>query len=338
MSLPIGRTAATIRTRLFVAALGAIAALWAVPAFAADTRTVAPGESLSQIADELGVSAEALAAANGIADPDRIVAGQVLRVPGAAIAASASTATERFYVVAPGDSLSGIALANGISTQALAAANELSDEDAIIIGTTLVIPASVPPAVAPTRTYTVTAGDSLSGIADLLGVDTDALAAVNDLTDPGLIFEGQVLQLPAGNSNPSGRITSAEARRAVSDAALEFGLDPALLLAIAWQESGWQMQVVSSVGAVGIMQLLPSTALWAIDFLVTGGRSWEYNPVDNARVGAAVFRDLLDQADGDTELAIGAYYQGWGSIHRYGWYDETRQYVANVLALADQFR
>jgi LysM repeat protein len=320
--------------RILLACAVLACALAVRPAHATNNHVVKPGESLSQIADDLGVTPEALAAANDIVDPNHIVVGQVLEVPsGAAVAA---TAAAQSYTVQAGDTLSAIALRAGISTDVLASANALVDPNHIVEGTVLTVPAAIPLTSPAVQTYTVAPGDTLSGIADRLGLTPGGIAAINGISDLGLIIPGQVLRLPAGGT-PVAVATPAEARQAIRNAAAEFGIDPSLLLAIAWQESGFQQHVISSSGAVGIMQLLPSTATWAVEFLLSGGRAWQYNPVDNARVGAAVFRDLLDKSGGDVELAIGSYYQGWGSIHRLGWFDETRAYVANVLALANQF-
>lgn len=326
------------------------AGLFAQPAAvraAGATYTVAKGETLSQIADDLGITPEALVQANNLKDPDRIYAGMVLRVPSAAaaVAASVPTASGRVHTVRAGESLSGIADQYGVDPAAIVSLNGLADPDHIVAGLDLRIPGggggsapSPSPSNAGLRRYVVRPGDSLSGIADLLGTTAEAIAAVNGITNPSLIQVGQELSIPAATRTTVSTVSHAEARAAVVAAANEFGIEPSILLAIAWQESGFQQHVVSNVGAVGIMQLLPSTAVWAVDFLIDGGHGWQYNARDNARVGAAVFRDLLDSADGDVRLALAAYYQGWGSLERFGWFDETHDYVDNVIALSAEFR
>lgn len=374
------------------------AVLPAARAVASDAATyvVQPGDTLSGIADALGVTPEALAEANGLSSPDVIVAGQVLTVPRARVAAAAAPASAaRTHTVKAGESLSGIADLYGITPEALAQANGIDSPDLIVEGQVLVVPgaAAVTELPATGRTHTVQAGESLSTIADGYGLDPDALAAYNGITDANLIAEGQILRIPAASRAartaparthtvtegetlsaiavrfnvsvqaivdangladasrivigqslviPAGAlppyVTHGEARQAVYDAAIEFGIEPALLLALAWQESGFQMHLVSEVGAIGIMQVLPETGDWAAAELLSGAGGWQVSARDNARVGAAVFRHLLDVSGGDVRLSIAAYYQGWGSIERNGWFDETHAYVSNVLALVAEFR
>jgi LysM repeat protein len=116
------------------------------------------GDSLGKIAGELGTSISALAAANGISPNGTILAGTSLRLPGgagsstttapAATTASGSTASGGHFVV-PGDTLTGIAAANGITPAALAAANGLQPNAFVIAGTHLRIPAAAPAASVP---------------------------------------------------------------------------------------------------------------------------------------------------------------------------------------------
>lgn len=89
---------------------------------------------------------------------------------------------------------------------------------------------------------------------------------------------------------------------------------------------------------VGVTQVLPSTALWALQFLVDGADNWQSSALDNARVGASFMKHLLDVTGGNVATAVAAYYQGWDSVQIHGLYDDTKQYVANVLALWPQFK
>ena len=111
-----------------------------------------------------------------------------------------------------------------------------------------------------------------------------------------------------------------------------------MILAIAWQESGWQQGVISNAGAVGLMQLLPVTAEWAVETYVPSAKNWRMSAADNARVGAAVLRDLLDTTDGDLRLSIASYYQGLTSIQKVGQYADTKEYVSNVMSLVHDFQ
>src|SRR4029079_4325120 len=110
------------------------------------------------------------------------------------------------------------------------------------------------------------------------------------------------------------------------------------LLALSLMESGWQSQVVSHTGAIGLMQLMPDTAEWTGNNLTPTATNWHISIEDNARVGAAYFNHLLFLEGGDVEGALASYYQGWASYKSDGMFDETRDYVDDVLALAGRLR
>src|SRR5271157_2649588 len=99
------------------------------------------------------------------------------------------------YIVRQGDTLSGIAQNFGVSLQALQAANpQITNPDLIFPGQVINIPGTIPP---PGTTYVVQPGDTLSGIAQYFGVSLQALEAANpQITNPDLIFPGQVNQIP----------------------------------------------------------------------------------------------------------------------------------------------
>jgi soluble lytic murein transglycosylase-like protein len=112
------------------------------------------------------------------------------------------------------------------------------------------------------------------------------------------------------------------------------GIPADLLKAMTWLESGWQNHLVSSTGAVGIGQLMPDTvdhmeALIGVDLDPTVVD-------DNIRMSARFLRWLLARS-ASLEVALAGYYQGAASVARIGLLDETRTYVANVLALRGRF-
>ncbi len=316
------------------------------------TRVVGSGDTLSAIADELGVDIATLAAANGIVDPSFIVVGQVLTVPSsvtppapetATATAPASTASTPVatapYTVGAGDTLADIAARFGTDPGTLATLNAIENPSLIVVGQVLAVPATAPVvspgATTPPRlTHIVVAGESLSMIADQYGVSVADLVAANTLTDPSLLVPGQTILVPA--AIPAAN--RAEVRAILKSVETEFSLPDGLLQALAWQESGWQQQVVSGAGAIGITQVLPTTALWALQFLVQGAGNWQTSVLDNARVGGSYMKHLLGLTGGNVATAIAAYYQGLDSIRVHGLYDDTKQYVANVLALWPQFK
>jgi soluble lytic murein transglycosylase-like protein len=123
-------------------------------------------------------------------------------------------------------------------------------------------------------------------------------------------------------------------RKILHDAAIRHRLDPRLVLALSYWESGWDESKVSATGAVGLMQVEPDSAAEAGPALL--GRSVDLNDAyDNADVGAAIFRQYLD-AFGSPALALAAYYQGPTSLKAYGMFPDTQQYVEGILDLANQ--
>jgi hypothetical protein len=105
------------------------------------------------------------------------------------------------------------------------------------------------------------------------------------------------------------------------------GLRPDLVRAVVQVESGYNARAVSSKGALGLMQLMPSTAA------ELGVRS-PFDPEENIRGGTLYLRQLLDRFGGNEELALAAYNAGPSAVDRYGNhvppYAETQDYVRRV--------
>ena len=123
--------------------------------------------------------------------------------------------------------------------------------------------------------------------------------------------------------------TRAEVRRVIVKKAKRYGVNPALALAVAWQEAGWQHGLVSPAGAVGAMQIMPGTGQWMSTMV--GRRLNTKDLYDNVTAGVVLLRWLRDEAG--PRYAVAGYYQGLGGVRRYGMYDSTQRYVANVHAL-----
>ena len=127
------------------------------------------------------------------------------------------------------------------------------------------------------------------------------------------------------------------ARAVLEQAANRQGVDPDLVLALAWWESGWDQSRVSETGAVGLMQVQPETADTAGPQLL--GRNVDVNnPVDNAEMGTALLKQLLGDTGGDTSLALADYYQGQGSVSNDGVQPDTQDYVDGILALEQRLK
>jgi len=113
----------------------------------------------------------------------------------------------------------------------------------------------------------------------------------------------------------------------VRNASFKVKLDPDLVHSVIRYESGGNTHAVSSKGALGLMQLMPKTAL------KLGVRN-AFNPEQNVQAGAQYLRSLLEQFNFDLVKALAAYNAGPESVLKYGGvppYLETRQYVASIV-------
>ena len=335
-----------------------------VPAAATDRVVVVqPGDTLSEIALANGVTVAELAAINRIQNPDRIFAGQRLRLspaPAPSTKPSAKPATPQpaaskpvVHVVRWGENLTGIARRHGTSIAAIARANHLADPSYLRVGQQLVIPqGSTPPAatsgptVAAARTplvHVVRWGENLTGIAGRYGTSIAAIANANHLADPSYLRVGQQLVIPgataataAARAVPTATTGRAAIGALIRAEAKRQGVSVPFALAVAWQESGWRARVVSSAGAIGVMQLTPATAAW-VGASMLGRRVDLYEAASNVRAGITLLRHYLDRYHGDKSLVLAAYYQGQTAADRHGVYAMTRPYIASILALEAGF-
>lgn len=175
--------------------------------FAATTVVVRPGDTLTEIAAANGVSVADLAAWNGIADPDRIFAGDVLALSAPDDTAASSRPATGTHVVTAGETLSRIAARYGATVAALAAANGLDDPDRIRSGQTLVISAAATPAENPSSdgdvdSHVVLPGETLWLIAARYGVTVAELVDRNGLEDRDRIRSGQTLSIGGPSEQP----------------------------------------------------------------------------------------------------------------------------------------
>ncbi|HSH22857.1 MAG TPA: LysM peptidoglycan-binding domain-containing protein [Acidimicrobiales bacterium] len=327
-----------------MAALVAVAGIAIAGTAATGSYTVRPGETLSHVAAAHDVSVAELAEANGIGDPNRLPAGQKLVIPkrgdgkggggkagdgkgdgnrgdkgsdakaGGAkeerrpVTADAATPRSKggdagpggdtFHIVAPGESLSVIAARYGTTVRALAEANGVADVNRIVVGQRLAMPGS-----GEVSTPAGPAGD----------VDTSRFPAILRASPDRMAL-----------------VPRFEHWAAVSRVPLD------LFMAMTWLESGWQDDVISSAGAIGIGQLMPDTARWMSDTVLRVPLD-PHKADDNIRMSAAYLRWLLDRTGGDPAAALAGYYQGLGAVQSVGVFPSTKVYVANVLAFRDRY-
>lgn len=256
-----------------------------------------------------------------------------------AVVLSLTLASTAGYLVQPGDTLSEIAQLVGVPMAQLQAANNLTNADHIVAGRTLRLSGGTPGApVGGDVGHVVSAGETLLGLALRYGSSVGAISRANSLPDADLIWAGQRLTIPGGaTAAPQAAVGSREQIGALLEStARRYGMSPSFVKAVAWQESGWNPQVVSSANAVGIMQVLPSTGQFVSTRLV--GRDLDLtNPADNVEAGVAFLRHVYRLAGGDVDLTLAGYYQGLRSVRDNGMYADTLRYIRNVKALRDRF-
>ena len=121
--------------------------------------------------------------------------------------------------------------------------------------------------------------------------------------------------------------TGTSLERIFDQAAQIYGVDVELLKAMAKAESGFDPNATSKSGAMGIMQLMPTTAKGL-------GVTDAYDPEQNIMGGAKYIASLLDKYDGNVSYALAAYNAGSGNVDKYGGippFEETQNYVAKIL-------
>ncbi len=189
-------------------------------------------------------------------------------------------------------------------------------------------------AAPPLLTHVVAAGESFFSIAERFHVSPWLLAKQNGLRLTGVIVPGQKLRLPRGAttaSGPSEPASRSSVRDSLDHWSAVYGVDPALARALAWMESGFQQDVVSNVGAIGVLQLLPETWSW-VDVVLLGQRT-PRTADGNVQAGVRYLRWQLDQFHRDRRLALAGWYQGARAVREIGLYDDTKQFVSIVLQL-----
>ena len=299
------------------------------------TIAVRPGDTLWDLALSHHTTVRALVEKNRLAAGGSVIhPGQTLLVPGSPATAARHRAAAKpapkpattpgrrtsavtvpagaiVHVVVRGDTMSGIAATYKVSLTKLLAANKLKDSSIIYIGERIVVPGvtSAPTPTTPAPSTTPPSGYTTPTKTQLAVAASKAKLAAR--TVPGRTETSDLIRATATRN----------------------GVDPKLALAIGWIESGWYQRAVSYTDAVGVMQLMPVAGTWASQL---AGRTLDrYDAQDNITGGVLIIRALQASAD-SREQAIAGYYQGIYSVRTKGLYDDTKSYVANVLAIYDR--
>ena len=213
--------------------------------------------------------------------------------------------------------------------------------------------------------YTVRFGDTLANIAWRDHTSLWTLARVNNIANINLIFVGQSLCIPYAAHNSSSNSGSqstptytggaggvlangyvewyaygalewssqTQVASLLRQVAANYGLPANLVMAIAWQESGWTQHVIARDGGIGVMQLMPYTTM-SLN-ASTGIRRDPYKLWDNLNLGTTYLRYLWNTFHGNLDDVISAYNEGgWAVMHEgiFNW-----RYVNNVLYLMRVF-
>jgi LysM repeat protein len=188
------------------------------------------------------------------------------------------------------------------------------------------------------KRYVVKPGDNLTAIARTHGTTLKRLAQLNKLNPANPLLIGTKLRLPAAvRVMPTAEAaTNASTVRASLDRwASYYGVDTHLAHALAWMESGYNNAMVSSVGAQGVMQLLPTTWTYVEDVLI-GHKISDHGPDGNVHVGMAYLHHLLRVFNGNEHLALAGWYQGERSVKANGPLKVSKAFAADVLALKER--
>jgi N-acetylmuramoyl-L-alanine amidase len=292
-----------------------------------------------------------------------------------ALAACTPASAAVIHTVQPGETLWSIAAANGFTTRALAAANGVSENSNVVLGSQIEIPSvseasealetgtplssstssssssSSSPGAPPLGAYKVRPGDTLTSIAARSGVAMQAVAAMNGVDPSRPLLIGTLLKLPTGaqisTSTPAPSntvVTNAPpyptpervSSTTISEIAAAHGVPASLASAIGWQESGFNNDLVSPANARGVMQILPGTWSW-INSNLTPTPLNASSAADNVHAGVLYLGQLLRDTGYNIPETVAAYYQGLESVRRVGMLPDTRQYVNSVMALRSRF-
>lgn len=308
-------------------------------AAAGSVYTVKPGDTLSAIAARHGVKLSEVFGWNGLNMGSIIRPGQQIKIGGGTAAPAPSAPAPApaapapvvpaatpapapasgSYTIKSGDTLSGIAARNGVKLADILSANRLTMSSIIYPGQKLALPGS---SIAPASTPAPPAATVTPLVpSTFLGFSYPAAVVSSANENKALL-----------NASP---VPSREQMKTiVADTARRMGVDPSLALAFAFQESSFDHRSVSPANAIGTMQVIPSSGVWASDLV---GRQLNLlDPYDNATAGVAIIRQLV-RTSKDLDTAIAGYYQGQYSVSKYGMYDDTKRYVESIKAHQKNF-
>jgi soluble lytic murein transglycosylase-like protein/peptidoglycan hydrolase-like protein with peptidoglycan-binding domain len=265
--------------------------------------------------------------------PDGIAGPRTYRALVAHAYGEHSGRRELVHVVTEGEGFIVVARRYGVGPLRLARANGDTLSSLLVPGRRLRIPGRAAPAEPAPAIHVVRAGEGFFVIAERYRISPYELAELNGLTLESVITPGQRLRLPTGARGGPGLPYEdpATVRALIDRWAATYDVDPQLARAVGWMESGFQPGVVSNVGAIGVMQLLPET--WEFVDTMLIGQVTPRTAEGNVQAGVRYLRWQLDEFDGDIRLALAGWYQGARAVRERGLFDDTERFVSVVLAL-----
>lgn len=162
---------------------------------------VQSGDTLSGIAEKYNTTYQVLAQLNGISNPNLIYPGEKILLPSGSnssdSSSSGSSSDSGYYIVQSGDTLSGIASKYDTTVSVLVQLNGISNPNLIYPGEKIILPggSSSSTSTSSSVTYTVKSGDTLGGIASRYNTTYQRLAQINGISNPNLIYPGQVIKI-----------------------------------------------------------------------------------------------------------------------------------------------
>ena len=164
--------------------------------------TVQEGDTLTSIAQKYDTTVHEITVTNSIVNPNLIYVGEVLKIyPGNRSIIKRKKVFTTTYIVQSGDTLTLIAIKFDTTVQAIAELNDLQNPNLIYVGEILKIPTnsrgnlSAPSSRHYIKTYIVQSGDTLTSIAKKFNTTADKIALLNNITNPNLIYPGQILKI-----------------------------------------------------------------------------------------------------------------------------------------------
>jgi LysM repeat protein len=356
--------------------------------------TIVRGDTISGIAGRFGLDTNAILRLNNLQANTIIYPGQKIKLNGSsatpasepsAPAPAPDAAGSSVYTVKAGDTLGAIAERHGVGLSKVLGWNGLNMGSIIYPGQKIKIgaggaapapaapaPAPAAPASAPVSSgsYTIRAGDTLSGIAARNGVRLSEVLSANQLTMSTIIYPGQKLVIPGAGTSvaPASSLPPATVTPLVPSTFLGFTYPAAVvssanankaLLNASPVPSREQMKsiVADTARRMGVDPSLalafalqesgfdqravsPANAIGTMQVIPSSGQ-WAsdlvgrqlnlLDPYDNVTAGVAIIRQLT-RTSTNLDTAIAGYYQGQYSVSQYGMYEDTKSYVASIKA------